>query len=218
MKITRDQIIPEEIQLAVTEISFENESKNQTMWDKLLSPLENKIEQNDSLEDIRNSESIKNTKAGYKALGKDPSRFRPSSDALWRRVVKGKGLYQINSLVDLNNYLSLEFKMPFGSYDLADLKGQISLTKGGAGQTYKGIGKNDINIENLLVLADDNGPFGSPTSDSTTAMIKDDTNSALIVGYLFNVDDTEKAKLQTEVKNKVTEYLKNATIIEQYFI
>lgn len=218
MKITRDDIIPKNIQLAVTKISFKNSAKNQAMWDELLDPLNDQINANDTLEDIRNSERIKATKAGYKELGKDPSRFRPSSDALWRRVVKGKGLYQINTLVDLNNYLSLKYKMPFGSYDLDKVNGDITLTKGSSGATYAGIGKSDINIENLLVLADDDGPFGSPTSDSTKAMISDDTVSALMVGYLFGFEKAEIAELQSEVADVVGRFLNDAVVLEQDLI
>ncbi|WP_125709306.1 B3/B4 domain-containing protein [Companilactobacillus zhongbaensis] len=218
MKLTRNEIIPKNIQLAVTKISFKNSAKNQAMWDKLLDPLNEQISTNDTLEDIRNSEQIKATKASYKELGKDPSRFRPSSDALWRRVVKGKGLYQINALVDLNNYLSLKYKMPFGSYDLNKVSGDINLTKGESGASYAGIGKSDINIENLLVLADDDGPFGSPTSDSTRAMISDDTVSGLVVGYLFGVSLDDAAELQKGVVDVVGRFLDDAVVLEQDLI
>lgn len=218
MKITRDEIIPKNIQLAVTKISFKNSAKNQAMWDELLDPLNEQISTNDTLEDIRNSEQIKATKAGYKELGKGPSRFRPSSDALWRRVVKGKGLYQINALVDLNNYLSLKYKMPFGSYDLDKISGDITLTKGESGASYAGIGKSDIYIENLLVLADDDGPFGSPTSDSTRAMISDDTVSGLMVGYLFGFSSADITELQDGVVDVVGRFLDDGAVLSQDLI
>ncbi|MCH4009225.1 B3/B4 domain-containing protein [Companilactobacillus sp.] len=218
MNITRDPEIPTEIQLGVTEIEFQNEELNQTMWDELLTPMEQQIENETTLEDIRNSEQIQATKQGYKKLGKDPSRFRPSSDALWRRVVKGKGLYQINALVDLNNYLSLKYKMPYGSYDLNNISGDITLTKGGEGQTYKGIGKDAINIENMLVLADDNGPFGSPTSDSTKAMIQDNTSHAIIVAYLFGMTTDQIGTLLADTKIQTEKYLNKVSVNQQYVV
>jgi DNA/RNA-binding domain of Phe-tRNA-synthetase-like protein len=218
MNITRNPEIPTEIQLGVTEIEFQNEELNQAMWDELLTPMEQKIENETTLEDIRNSEQIQAIKQGYKKLGKDPSRFRPSSDALWRRVVKGKGLYQINALVDLNNYLSLKYKMPYGSYDLNNVSGDIILTKGGQGQTYKGIGKDAINIENMLVLADDNGPFGSPTSDSTKAMIQDDTSHAIIVAYLFGMTTDQIGTLLADTKIQAEKYLNKVSVTQQYVV
>lgn len=218
MKITIDNQLPKEITLGTTIISFKNEAFDQTMWDNLINPLLSKIEQNDSLETIRNDQNIINTKRIYKELGKDPSRFRPSSDALWRRIAKNKGLYQINSLVDINNYLSLEAKMPFGSYDLDKIDSDIILSKGMENETYHGIGKAAINLENLLILKDQQGPFGSPTSDSTRAMIGDDTTHALIVAYIFGLDDDKIIDIQKNVKTSVEGNLKNVIVENQEII
>jgi DNA/RNA-binding domain of Phe-tRNA-synthetase-like protein len=124
-------------------------------------------------------------RAAYKALGKDPSRYRGSAEALLRRVVSGKGLYQINNIVDINNLVSLENFQPLGSYDLERLSGPIQLRIGMPGETYKGIGKDEINIENLPVFADAKGPFGSPTSDSERAMVRLETRKVLMVVFSF---------------------------------
>jgi DNA/RNA-binding domain of Phe-tRNA-synthetase-like protein len=121
----------------------------------------------------------------YKALGKDPSRYRGSAEALLRRVLAGKGLYQINNVVDINNLVSLESFQPLGSYDLERVAGGIELRIGAAGETYKGIGKDEINIENLPVFADGDGPFGSPTSDSERAMIRMETKQILMAVFSF---------------------------------
>jgi DNA/RNA-binding domain of Phe-tRNA-synthetase-like protein len=112
----------------------------------------------------------------YKALGKDPSRYRGSAEALLRRVLSGKGLYQINSVVDINNLVSLESLNPAGTYNMEKITPPIELRIGATGASYKGIGKDLINIESLPVFADAAGAFGSPTSDSERAMVSLETN------------------------------------------
>lgn len=110
------------------------------------------------------------SRAGCKACGKDPGRYRISSEALYRRLKQGKGLYAINSVVDANNIASLETGFSLGSYTLANLRGDITFRSGLPGETYEGIGKGGLNLENLPLLADALGPFGSPVSDSTRAL------------------------------------------------
>lgn len=218
MNFKIDPVLVNKTALGITEIDFKNQTYDKKMWDELLNPLSEKISHDDTLETIRNNPTIISTKKVYKDLGKDPSRFRSSSDSLWRRVVKGKGLYQINALVDLNNYLSLIHKIPFGSYDLENISGDITFTVGKTGQAYHGIGKKDINLENMLLLSDDNGPFGGPTSDSTRAMISDDTKKAVIVAYMFNLDESIMTNIQDSVAKYVNEYLQDADIRDQKII
>jgi DNA/RNA-binding domain of Phe-tRNA-synthetase-like protein len=215
--IKRNSQLPAQIKLGVTAITFENQLSTD-LWATEIQPLLTEIEQQDDLETIRENPRIQATKQAYKALGKDPARFRPSSDSLWRRVAKGKGLYQVNPLVDLNNYLSLQFKVPLGSYDQAALQAPVQLTKGAVGATYPGIGKKAINLDNLLVLADVKGPFGSPTADSTRAMITEQTTSALVVVYGFGLTEAELQQCQTDVATAVTTYLKAATVEKQFTI
>jgi DNA/RNA-binding domain of Phe-tRNA-synthetase-like protein len=124
-------------------------------------------------------------RSAYKALGKDPSRYRGSAEALLRRVLSGKGLYQINSVVDINNLVSLESLHPAGTYDLEKITPPIELRIGRAGESYKGIGKDLVNIESLPVFADPAGPFGSPTSDSERAIVSLETKKILMVVFSF---------------------------------
>ena len=124
-------------------------------------------------------------RAAYKALGKEPSRYRGSAEALLRRVLSGKGLYQINNVVDVNNLVSLESFQPLGAYDLDQVRPPIQLRIGAPGETYKGIGKDLINIESLPVFADAGGAFGSPTSDSERAMIRAGSQRILMAIYSF---------------------------------
>ncbi len=122
-------------------------------------------------------------RAVYKRLGKDPSRYRPSQEALWRRIAQGKGLYQVNRAVDLNNYLSLRFRVSCGLYDRTALTAPLTVTVGEPGQSYPGIGKGSIDLAHLIVAADAAGPFGSPTSDSRRAMVTPATTDFLLIAY-----------------------------------
>ena len=128
---------------------------------------------------------IKGSRAAYKAFGRNPGRYRVSSEALIRRIRRGDELYHINSVVDVNNLISVESGLSVGSYDLAHIHGAITLRKAESGEGYNGIGKDFLDMENILVLADDDGIFGSSMSDSTRAMVTLDTKDVMVVVYCF---------------------------------
>jgi len=119
----------------------------------------------------------------YKALGLDPTKYRPSNEALLRRALKGESLYRINTLVDALNLSSLVYQLPFGLYDLAKVEPPVALRKGLPGETYEGIRKGEVQLEGRPVLADARGPFGNPTSDSARTMITLASSRALVVAY-----------------------------------
>ena len=120
----------------------------------------------------------------YKRVGLDPTRNRPSSEALLRRVRKGDSLPRINSLVDVCNWCSLEFQLPYGLYDAAHLVGDIvELRLGRPGEAYDGIRKDAVHVEGRITLADRLGPFGNPTSDSARTMVTIATTEALLVVF-----------------------------------
>jgi DNA/RNA-binding domain of Phe-tRNA-synthetase-like protein len=125
------------------------------------------------------------TRSAYRAMGKDPARYRGSAEALLRRVIAGKGLPRINAVVDVINLVSVESRLPVGLYDLAAVTGDVVFRAGCAGETYKGIGKYDLNLEGLPLFADAVGPHGSATSDSERTMVTASTKSivALIVSF-----------------------------------
>ena len=131
------------------------------------------------------SQQILATRAAYKALGKDPARYRGSAEALLRRVIAGKGLPRINTVVDIINLASVESRLSIGLYDLAHVQGDIVLRAGRTGETYKGIGKYDLNLEGLPVFCDAVGPHGSPTSDSERTMVTSETKQVLAVIVSF---------------------------------
>jgi DNA/RNA-binding domain of Phe-tRNA-synthetase-like protein len=134
---------------------------------------------------VLESAQVLATRAGYKALGKDPARYRGSAEALLRRVIANKGLPRINAVVDVVNLVSVESRLPIGLYDLAAVSGHMVLRAGRAGETYKGIGKYDLNLEGLPLFADAIGPHGSATSDSERTMVTASTKNivALIVSF-----------------------------------
>ncbi len=129
---------------------------------------------------------VKALKDAYHALGKDPSRYRSSAEALGRRILQGKGLYRVNTVVDINNLISLETLHSVGSYDLGKITPPVTFRVGLPGESYKGIGKELINIEELPVFTDSTGPFGSPTSDSERAMILESTRKVMVVIIAFS--------------------------------
>ena len=134
---------------------------------------------------VLESASILATRSAYRALGKDPARYRGSAEALLRRVIAGKGLPQINSVVDVINLVSAESRLPIGLYDQAHIQGDIVFRAGRAGETYKGIGKYDLNLESLPLFADAVGPHGSPTSDSERTMVTPTTKQVLAIIISF---------------------------------
>lgn len=117
----------------------------------------------------------------YKRVGIDPTKTRPSSEALLRRVRKGDELPRVNSLVDIINWCSFESQLPFGLYDVERIQGNVTLRLGAAGEEYAGIRKNAVHVEGRLTLADDGGPFGNPTSDSARTMVTIGTTRAMVV-------------------------------------
>ena len=139
---------------------------------------------------VLESAAVMATRAAYKALGKDPARYRGSAEALLRRVIAGKGLPRIINVVDVINFVSVESRLPVGLYDLAHVRGDIVFRAGRAGETYKGIGKYDLNLEGLPVFCDALGPHGSPTSDSERTMVTKATKKVIAVIVSFGGANT----------------------------
>lgn len=128
-------------------------------------------------------EDIAAVRTMYKRVGIDPTKRRPSSEALLRRVRKGDALPRINSMVDVCNWCSLEFQLPYGLYDAARIEGDVVLRLGVEGESYPGIRKDEVHIAGRITLADSRGPFGNPTSDSARTMVTPATTRALVVVF-----------------------------------
>ena len=130
----------------------------------------------------------------YKRIGLDPTKRRPSSEALLRRVRKGEPLPRINSMVDVCNWCSLEFQLPYGLYDASKIEGDVVLRIGTEGESYPGIRKDDVHVGGRITLADRIGPFGNPTSDSARTMVTVKTTTALVV--VFAPRELESSRLR----------------------
>ncbi len=128
-------------------------------------------------------EEIASVRTMYKRVGIDPTKRRPSSEALLRRVMKGDSLPRINSMVDVCNWCSLELQLPYGLYDARHIDGDVVLRIGRPGEAYPGIRKDDVHVGGRITLADRVGPFGNPTSDSARTMVTPATTDALLVVF-----------------------------------
>jgi DNA/RNA-binding domain of Phe-tRNA-synthetase-like protein len=126
---------------------------------------------------------VEDARAMYKAVGLDPTKTRPSNEALLRRVLKGEALYTVNTLVDALNLASLREQVSFGLYDLERVEPPVVLRRGAPGESYEGIRKGPVNVEGRPVLVDARGPFGNPTSDSARTMITAATRRALVIAF-----------------------------------
>lgn len=149
-------------------------------------------------ETLKEQSGIAATRAAYKACGKDPSRYRPASEQLARRVLQGKELYSVDTLVDLGNLVSLFSGYPTGLLDADKIEGEtVSLGVGHAEEPYEGIGRGVLNIEGLPVYRDAKGPIATPTSDSTRTMLNANTSHLL---FIINGYDGDEAMIERTVE------------------
>jgi DNA/RNA-binding domain of Phe-tRNA-synthetase-like protein len=133
----------------------------------------------------------------YRAFGIDPTSTRPSSEALLRRILQGKPFPAVNAAVDVCNLCSTTFLLPIGLYDAAKIQGRVTLRRGAPGESYPGIRKDIVNIEQRPVLVDESGPFGNPTSDSRRTSVDATTTSLWMV--VFAPADYPRQELDAHV-------------------
>ena len=138
----------------------------------------------------------------YKRVGIDPTKTRPSSEALLRRVRKGDPLPRINSMVDVCNWCSFEFHLPYGLYDAAHIEGDVTLRIGVEGESYPGIRKDVVHVGGRITLTDAAGPFGNPTSDSARTMVTTATTRALVVVFAPRDLETKRLKQVLDVTSQ----------------
>lgn len=138
----------------------------------------------------------------YRRIGWEPTQYRPSSEAIVRRLLKDKGLYRINNLVDYGNLVSARYHLPMGLYDKDNIDGDPVFDVGRKGESYQGISKDKIRAEGKLILRDDTGIFGNPTADSLRTSITEETHSALAIFFCPpEVNDYYLADVLNSLKN-----------------
>ena len=170
---------------ACVEADVANSPFSQGLWDEIHS-LEDHFRATLTTETLKQISSIEATRRIYRTCGKDPSRYRPASEALIRRMLQGKELYQIDTLVDMINLASIKFGYSIGGFDADKFVGDtLTLGIGRAGEPYEGIGRGMINIEGLPVYRDEKGGVGTPTSDNERTKIELSTRRLLVLinGY-----------------------------------
>ena len=152
---------------------------------------------------------ISSVRRMYRRIGWEPTQYRPSSEAMIRRILKDKGLYRINNAVDLGNVTSARFHLPMGLYDVDTLTGAISVDVGQEGEEYQGISKDIIHATGKLVLRDKKGVFGNPTADSLRTSIQNKTKNVLAL--FFTPPEIEDSYI-----NQTLEYLRDLYIRENF--
>ena len=182
-----------------------NTPHSEELWQEITAFSE-KFASETALNEINKLPNIFETREAYKKLGKDPNRYRPSAEALCRRIVKGIPLYQINTLVDLINLVSLKTRYSIGGFDVDKVEGDVMLGVGKADEKFEAIGRGMLNIEGLPVYRDDIGAIGTPTSDEERTKITPETTNLLMIinGYSGKNGLEEATEYAKGLLNKYT--------------
>lgn len=186
MKIKIDSILQEKLpEFSVISYLMDVENnKTETVLNIL-----NNLKSDILIEEVTSDPKIKETRDGYKKLGKDPSHTRPACEALLRRVIKGIQLYSLGDLIDLGNILSVETKRSVCVVDAAKIQGDVTIRIGEDGEYVDAINRGLINAFNLPVYVDDQGIFGSPTSDTIRTSVTESTKQILVMIICFSAKD-----------------------------
>jgi DNA/RNA-binding domain of Phe-tRNA-synthetase-like protein len=166
------------------------------LW-TLIDAKSREIKESLTIEEIRHNPNIAVAREAYKACGKDPARYRLSAEALMRRVVSGKGLYQINNVVDLLNLVSIGTGFSIGGYDEDKIAGDIVMGIGLPHEPYHGLGRGALNIDGMPVFRDEKGAFGTSTSDSERTGVSQNTRRFLMV--IVSYQSNEKLEEATQM-------------------
>ena len=157
--------------------------------------------------DLMTYPSVSEWRSVFKKFGVDPSRYRPSSEALLRRLKKGSSLPPIHSAADINNLLSLQYKIPIGIYDLDQVEGDITINVGDGTMSYEGLNGREISLDKKIHSFDHKGPFGSPIVDSKRTTVTEETTQAIQLFYLqpsLPVSEGEKlVRASAEMFNQI---------------
>ncbi|MGL5619852.1 MAG: B3/B4 domain-containing protein [Tannerellaceae bacterium] len=201
-----------DLHIAVIECDVINTPSDPKLWEEITA-FENEFRSTYEMAQINKRLPIAATRAAYKAFGKDPNRYRPSAEALSRRVVKEMSLYRIDTLVDLINLVSLKTSFSIGGFDAEKVEGALELSVGKADEKFTAIGRGLLNIEGLPVYRDLIGGIGTPTSDEERTKISLDTKKLLMIinGYSCIAGLIEAAALASTLLNDFVNG-KNVTI------
>jgi len=191
MKITISDSIQNscpDLKLAVISCEVRNPETSNELWNEMEVEVQ-RILSKYTLEEINKRPEIAATRKTYKTLGKDPNRYRPSAEALCRRIVRGIPIYKVSTLVDIINVVSIRSGFSIGGFDVDKIQGNIELGVGTDEDTFEAIGRGILNVEGLPLYRDAAGGIGTPTSDHERTKISADTTKLLMIinGYSGNV-------------------------------
>jgi DNA/RNA-binding domain of Phe-tRNA-synthetase-like protein len=173
-----------QLTLAIIRCEVRNSETTDTFWNELEAEVI-RIKSEFRLEEINKRPAISATRKVYKLLGKDPNRYRPSAEALCRRIIRDIPIYKVSTLVDIINLVSIRSGFSIGGFDLDKIQGNVELGVGTAEDMFEAIGRGPLNVEGLPLYRDEIGGIGTPTSDNERTKISDGTNRLLMVinGY-----------------------------------
>lgn len=173
-----------DLHLMVLSCDVKNTASSAELWEEI-SREEEEVRASCKLEEINKWRPIQATRQAYKKFGKDPNRYRPSSEALRRRILRELPLYKIDTLVDITNLISIRSGYSIGGFDAEKIEGNLVLGVGREAEVYHGIGRGELNIAGLPVYRDNRGGVGTPTSDEERTKIDIHTRKLLMIinGY-----------------------------------
>lgn len=199
--------------LKVLQIEAEviNTPTSDELWSAILTCSE-ELKHKYALSELNKRISIDSTRKAYKKLGKDPNRYRPSAEALGRRIIIGKGIYRLLTLIDIINLVSIKTGYSIGGFDASKISGRsIILDAGNSSDIFNAIGRGLLNIEGLPVYRDALGGIGTPTSDEERTKLTPETTSLLL---LVNIYGEETSIDETE--SLIKEYLAKYAALKDY--
>lgn len=220
MKLTISKTLKEKLpQFCVIGYTFEILEKNDEIN---LSPditdffdkIKNKYQKIYTLEDVVKIKRIKDTRDGYKTLGKDPSHTRAACEALLRRIIKNGNIYRLGDVIDFGNLLSLYFLKSVCVIDADKIVGDINIRIGTKDDEYYGINRGAINVADIPVYTDNVSPFGNPTSDTLRTAITSDTKNVCLMLINFSKDELEQDEQELVMLLKKYLKIKNLTKIQ----
>ena len=170
--------------LATIICEVKNSDTSSEFWSEMEAEIQ-RIKSVYALEDINKRPEIAATRKVYKILGKDPNRYRPSAEALCRRILREIPIYKVSTLVDVINLVSIRSGFSIGGFDLEKIQGKIQLGVGTADEEFEAIGRGLLNVEGLPLYSDETGGIGTPTSDNERTKIERDSTRLLLIinGY-----------------------------------
>jgi len=206
-----------QLELAILTAEVINSPTSDAFWTEMNEEIR-QISTKFSIEEINKRPQILATRKVYKALGKDPNRYRPSAEALCRRIVRGIDIYRVSTLVDVINLVSIRSGISIGGFDMDKIEGKfIRLTVGSANDEFEAIGRGSLNVEGLPLYRDNIGGIGTPTSDNERTKISENTTRLLLIFNGYNgVEGLENAvnhalillQKYAELQNAKLEYIR----------